>query len=344
MFVLTRALGSRFSAFFVSGTYGTVGMALLALFGLATGKLGPSVALTLVPNVNTLWWFFGEIVIGLSIYGQTAQAYALRILPAGTTSLISSYGTLVVGVTGAIVLLGETIAPSGYFAGVLLAVALALALVPVRANRERYRTTRTSPTPLNNADLDRACRCDATEASSRPCAHAIERGIRRDAQPVARASIQISCARTITVQSFDAERRAGRDAVGRGRERRAQSPTGPRSAELFVEATRQRREHPWALTGERRAPWPRGRHVLLDGRRSGGLRGNLQIGRRQAMREHDAAERRPRSAWRGHSSGTLRVFGRRFVGSDEPWSGRIRPLALGVTFARIGRRPRHQHR
>jgi drug/metabolite transporter (DMT)-like permease len=132
MFVLTRALGKRFSAFFVSGTYGTVGMALLALFGLATGRIGSSVALTLVPDASTLWWFFGEIVIGLSIYGQTAQAFALRTLPAGTTSLISSYGTLIVGVIGAIFLLGEEIAPSGYFAGLLLAAALALALVPVR--------------------------------------------------------------------------------------------------------------------------------------------------------------------------------------------------------------------
>jgi drug/metabolite transporter (DMT)-like permease len=132
MFVLTRALGSRFSAFFVSGTYGTVGMGLLALFGLFSGRLIPSIEQTLAPNVSMLWWFFGEIVIGLSIYGQTAQAFALRYLPAGTTSLISSYGTLIVGVIGAIILLGETIAPTGYFAGVLLAGALALALVPTR--------------------------------------------------------------------------------------------------------------------------------------------------------------------------------------------------------------------
>jgi drug/metabolite transporter (DMT)-like permease len=133
MFVLTRALGKRFSAFFVSGTYGTIGMSLLVLFGIFSGRIGPAVALTLVPDASTLWWFFGEIVIGLSIYGQTAQAFALRHLPAGTTSLISSYGTLVVGVVGALFLLGETIAPSGSFAGVLLAVALALALVPVRS-------------------------------------------------------------------------------------------------------------------------------------------------------------------------------------------------------------------
>jgi len=132
MFVLTRALGTRFSAFFVSGTYGTIGMGLLVLFGLASGRLEPSIAQTLVPNASTLWWFFGEIVIGLSIYGQFAQAFALSRLSAGTTSIISAYGTLAVGVVGAVALLHESIAAAGYVAGVMLAVALALALVPVR--------------------------------------------------------------------------------------------------------------------------------------------------------------------------------------------------------------------
>ncbi len=131
-FVLTRALGKRFSAFFVSGTYGAIGMGALVLFGLATGRLGGAIALTLVPDATTLWLFFGEIVIGLSIYAQTAQTFALRYLGAGTSSIIGSYGTLVVGVIGAIALLHERIAPSGYVAGVMLAVALALVLVPVR--------------------------------------------------------------------------------------------------------------------------------------------------------------------------------------------------------------------
>jgi drug/metabolite transporter (DMT)-like permease len=134
-FVLTRALGRRLPVFFVSGTYGTIGMAMLVLYGIATGGLGPAIALTLVPfGSATFWWFFGEIVIGLSIYGQTAQAFALRYLSAGTTAIVSSYGTLVVGVIGAIVLLHESIAPSGFIAGGLLAIALALALVPVRAD------------------------------------------------------------------------------------------------------------------------------------------------------------------------------------------------------------------
>jgi drug/metabolite transporter (DMT)-like permease len=144
MFVLTRALGKRFSAVFVSGTYGTIGMGALVLFGLATGRLEPAIAKTLIPSSTTEWWFFGEIVIALSIYSQTAQAFALRYLPAGTTSLISSYGTLIVGVVGAIVLLHEEIAPSGYLAGAMLFVSLALALVPINARTER-RLSRIEP-------------------------------------------------------------------------------------------------------------------------------------------------------------------------------------------------------
>ncbi len=132
MFVLTRRLGTRFSALFVGGAYGTIGMGLLLLFGIVTGRLGPSIAQTLVPSSTIYAWFFGEIVIGLSIYGQIAQAYGLRHLGAGTVSFITSYGALILGGIGAVVLLHETIAPTGYLASGLLAIALALALTPTR--------------------------------------------------------------------------------------------------------------------------------------------------------------------------------------------------------------------
>jgi drug/metabolite transporter (DMT)-like permease len=132
MFVFTRKLGKRFSALFVGGVYGTVGMGLLLLFGLATGRLEPSIARSLVPSSTTFWWFFVEIDIGLSIYGQIAQAFCLRYLDAATVSFIASYGSLILGGIGAIVLLHETIAPSGYIASGLLAIALALALMPSR--------------------------------------------------------------------------------------------------------------------------------------------------------------------------------------------------------------------
>jgi drug/metabolite transporter (DMT)-like permease len=136
MFVITRGLGTRYSPFFVSGMYGTIGMLVLALIGASLGRLGASAVQPFTDGSGTLWWFFGEIVIGLSIYGQTAQAYALRTLGAGITSLLSSYGTLIVGLIGAIVILGETLKPPGYVAAAMLAVALGLGLVsaPAKAN------------------------------------------------------------------------------------------------------------------------------------------------------------------------------------------------------------------
>jgi drug/metabolite transporter (DMT)-like permease len=130
MFVFTRGLGARYSPFFVSGAYGTVGMLVLVLAGLAGGVLGHATLQPFASGPSTLWWFFGEIVIGLSIYGQVAQAYALRTLGAGITSLISAYGTLIFGVIGAVTLLGERLSPMGYLAAAMLAVALALGLAP----------------------------------------------------------------------------------------------------------------------------------------------------------------------------------------------------------------------
>jgi drug/metabolite transporter (DMT)-like permease len=132
MFVFTRGLGARYSPFFVSGTYGTIGMLLVVAFGLAVGRVGASAIQPFASDGRTLWWFFGEIVIGLSIYGQTAQSYALRTLGAGITSLISAYGTLIVGVIGAVILLGERLSPAGWGAAALLALALALGLIPAR--------------------------------------------------------------------------------------------------------------------------------------------------------------------------------------------------------------------
>jgi drug/metabolite transporter (DMT)-like permease len=130
MFVFTRGLGTRYSPFFVSGTYGAIAMIAVALAGLASGRIVDCALLPFASGSGTLWWFFGEIVIGLSIYGQTAQAYALRTLGAGITSLLSAYGTLIVGVAGAVVLLGERLSPLGYAAAGLLALALAVGLLP----------------------------------------------------------------------------------------------------------------------------------------------------------------------------------------------------------------------
>jgi drug/metabolite transporter (DMT)-like permease len=128
--VLTRSFGRRYNAFFLTGCYGAIGMAALAIAGFVGG--GASTIVQTWRDPATAWWFFGEIVLGLSIYGQVAQSYALRALGAGTTAVLAAYGSLIVGLIGALTILHERIAPAGYVATALVAVSLGLALVPVR--------------------------------------------------------------------------------------------------------------------------------------------------------------------------------------------------------------------
>ncbi len=130
-FVLTRVLGKRYSAFFVGGTYGAIGMALLVLFGLITRAARIGRRAEPRAEQHRLLVVLCEIVIGLSIYGQIAQAFSLRHLDAAGGQLHqlvrhahhrrrrrSCCCT--------------SIAPVGYAAGGLLAIALALALIPTR--------------------------------------------------------------------------------------------------------------------------------------------------------------------------------------------------------------------
>ena len=119
---LQRALPER--------PYGAIGMLGILVIGVLGG--GVAGVVRALQDPPTALMFFGEIVIGLSVYSQVAQSYALRALAAGTTSVLGSYGTLVVGLVGAVALLHERIAPTESSPALMLAVALALALVPVR--------------------------------------------------------------------------------------------------------------------------------------------------------------------------------------------------------------------
>jgi drug/metabolite transporter (DMT)-like permease len=124
--VITRSLALRYNALFLTGVFGTLGMAGIAIIGMAAGG-APTIVQTW-RDPETAVWFFGEIVLGLSIYSQFAQSYALRVLPAGTTAMLSSYGSLIVGLAGAIVILHERLAPAGIVAAVLIAISLGLAI------------------------------------------------------------------------------------------------------------------------------------------------------------------------------------------------------------------------
>ena len=136
-FVITRSLGRRYNALFLSGLYGAIGMLGILVIGVLGGGAG-GIVRALEDPVTALM-FFGEIVIGLSVYSQVAQSYALRALAAATASVVASYGSLVVGVVGALVFLHERISLPGIVAGAMIAIALALALVPTSARRVARR-------------------------------------------------------------------------------------------------------------------------------------------------------------------------------------------------------------
>lgn len=129
--ILARELVRRYDPFFVTGCYGVLGTTILVATGFIAGR-GQAILWPLAPDPATIWWFFGEIVLGLSIVAQVAWSWALPRLGPTLTSLIGLYGSVLVGVAGALIVLHETIAPIGYVAAALLVVALGLAVIPAR--------------------------------------------------------------------------------------------------------------------------------------------------------------------------------------------------------------------
>lgn len=116
--------------------YGALGTAMLVVYGVAIGRAGVILA-PLHADAYTLFWFFGVMVVGLSIFAQFAQSYALRFVSVATMSVVGLYGSLLVGAVASLAILHETISAWGALAGGLLAVALGLAIAP---RREAQRT------------------------------------------------------------------------------------------------------------------------------------------------------------------------------------------------------------
>lgn len=141
MFISGRAIGARFPATFTSGVYGSFTSLSLIAIGALAGRLPGAVLQPLAGDAATLWWFFGVIVVGITVYAQYGQAFALRTLGAGTTSLLGAYGTLAVSMVLAIALLHERINATGYVAGGLISIAVALALLPARRRRARVHSS-----------------------------------------------------------------------------------------------------------------------------------------------------------------------------------------------------------
>lgn len=128
-----RKLDGKYPPLFVVGMFGTIGAILLVLIGAALGRLGA----ILIPLRNldpvTVIWFDLELVLLLSVGGQLLQALALRRIPVSLVTALTSYGSIFIGILGALFVLREQLSVWTLVAGALLIVALALAIVPENA-------------------------------------------------------------------------------------------------------------------------------------------------------------------------------------------------------------------
>ena len=133
--VLMRGFAAKYSPLFITGVYGTFGTLLLVVVGASMGRLG-AITQPLVADPRTFFWFFGIMVLGLSLVAQIAQTFALRVVSASTFSVVTSYASLFVGVASSIVIIHEQVGPTGIAAGALLAGALGLALFAPSADTQ----------------------------------------------------------------------------------------------------------------------------------------------------------------------------------------------------------------
>ena len=133
--VLMRGFAAKYSPLFITGVYGTFGTLLLVVVGASMGRLG-AITQPLVADPRTFFWFFGIMVLGLSLVAQIAQTFALRVVSASTFSVVTSYASLFVGVASSIVIVHEQVGPTGIAAGALLAGALGLALFAPSADTQ----------------------------------------------------------------------------------------------------------------------------------------------------------------------------------------------------------------
>ncbi len=125
-----RKLDAGYPPLFVVGVFGTIGAMLLGLIGVMAGRMDA----VSIPLRNfdpaTIIWFDFELVLLLSVGGQLLQGVALRTIPVALVTALTSYGSILVGLVGALAILHEQITVWILVAGSLLAVALALSIVP----------------------------------------------------------------------------------------------------------------------------------------------------------------------------------------------------------------------
>jgi drug/metabolite transporter (DMT)-like permease len=145
MFVLIRRLAPHYNVIFLTGIYGVMAMTEILFMGILGG--GASSMVRVWQSSPTALWFFGVLVLGMSTCVPIAQTYAMRTIGAGTASMLSSYGALIVGLVASVVILHERIEPAGMLAATLIALSIGLALVPTREPKSSEAAIPAEATP-----------------------------------------------------------------------------------------------------------------------------------------------------------------------------------------------------
>jgi drug/metabolite transporter (DMT)-like permease len=123
---LLRYVGTRVGPATLMSLVGSIAMATMLLIGLAAQGTR---ALGHVADTPTIaWWFFGEVVLGSTLLGQTAFAAVVRRLGVAVGTIGVEYTALAVGVAASVAA-HERWTPLTVLAGLLLCSALAATFV-----------------------------------------------------------------------------------------------------------------------------------------------------------------------------------------------------------------------
>ncbi|BDE08206.1 hypothetical protein WPS_34820 [Vulcanimicrobium alpinum] len=123
-----RYVGARVSTRLLMSMMGVVAMGSLLIAGALAGA-GGAIA-HVADSAPVAWWFFGEVVLGSMIVGQTAFAAAIRRMGVATATIGAEYTALAVGVIAS---LGahERWTPLTVVAGAIFCCALAATFAPI---------------------------------------------------------------------------------------------------------------------------------------------------------------------------------------------------------------------
>jgi drug/metabolite transporter (DMT)-like permease len=127
---LLRAIGPALDSRLTMCLVGAVALPALFVPGLALGYGGAVAHVADTPVLGG--WFFGEIVIGAMVIGQTAYAAAVRRLGVAVATIGSEYFALAVGVVASLAI-HERWNPLTVVAGAIFCCALAATFAPIPA-------------------------------------------------------------------------------------------------------------------------------------------------------------------------------------------------------------------